>query len=293
MTPPAHVPAPTALPTITFYVDFVSPYAWLAFTQLPQVLEGLHYAVRYRPVLLGALLQAQNNPGPAGVAPKRAWTLRHAAWLGQHLGDALLRNGAVEAGGQHPASGTVFQTIEHLTQDAKRRGHHTRGIARVHAFGEDLHFQCAAGHAAQAGRQPQLVVIARAAVQANHQRHIAQTGLEHVDVRQQVARAAFLAGFNQTDDARMRDVLRLQCLNGGDAGVNRIAIVGAPSAIEPVAFQHRRPRPQVAAPAVELRLLVQVAVHQHCGAAGSIGVGLGALHFKKQQRRAPRQAHDC
>ena len=80
MTSPAHVPAPTGLPTITFYVDFVSPYAWLAFTQLPQALEGLHYQVRYRPVLLGALLQAHGNPGPAGVTPKRAWTLRHAAW---------------------------------------------------------------------------------------------------------------------------------------------------------------------------------------------------------------------
>ena len=89
MTSPAHVPAPTGLPTITFYVDFVSPYAWLAFTQLPQALEGLHYQVRYRPVLLGALLQAHGNPGPAGVTPKRAWTLRHAAWAGQHLGVGL------------------------------------------------------------------------------------------------------------------------------------------------------------------------------------------------------------
>ena len=89
MTSPAHVPAPTGLPTITFYVDFVSPYAWLAFTQLPQALEGLHYQVRYRPVQLGALLQAHGNPGPAGVTPKRAWTLRHAAWAGQHLGVGL------------------------------------------------------------------------------------------------------------------------------------------------------------------------------------------------------------
>ena len=45
MTSPAHVPAPTGLPTITFYVDFVSPYAWLAFAQLPQVLEGISVAI--------------------------------------------------------------------------------------------------------------------------------------------------------------------------------------------------------------------------------------------------------
>jgi hypothetical protein len=34
----------------------------------------------------------------------------------------------------------------------------------------------AAGHAAQAGGQPQLVVVAGAAVQADHQAHIAQAG---------------------------------------------------------------------------------------------------------------------
>lgn len=74
---------------ITFYLDFVSPYAWLAFERLPQVLEGLTYHVRYRPVLLGALLQQYANPGPAGVPPKRDWTYRHATWLGQQQGCGL------------------------------------------------------------------------------------------------------------------------------------------------------------------------------------------------------------
>uniref|UniRef100_UPI00190F33DE DsbA family protein n=1 Tax=Raoultella sp. 18093 TaxID=2681425 RepID=UPI00190F33DE len=47
---------------IVFYLDFVSPYAWLAFERLPQVLEGLSHSVEYRPVLLGALLQQHGNP---------------------------------------------------------------------------------------------------------------------------------------------------------------------------------------------------------------------------------------
>ncbi|QEA12397.1 2-hydroxychromene-2-carboxylate isomerase [Comamonas flocculans] len=74
---------------ITFYLDFVSPYAWLAFEQLPRTLQGLSAHVRYRPVLLGALLQHAGNPGPAAIAPKRAWTARHVAWLGQSLGCGL------------------------------------------------------------------------------------------------------------------------------------------------------------------------------------------------------------
>ncbi|AOG22678.1 2-hydroxychromene-2-carboxylate isomerase [Acidovorax sp. RAC01] len=74
---------------ITFYLDFVSPYAWLAFERLPEVLEGLSYSVAYKPVLLGALLQQHGNPGPAGIAPKRDWTYRHVTWLGHAEGTPL------------------------------------------------------------------------------------------------------------------------------------------------------------------------------------------------------------
>lgn len=74
---------------ITFYLDFVSPYAWLAFAQLPAQLEGISCHVRYRPVLLGALLKQYANPGPAGIAPKRGWTYRHAEWLGHTQGTPL------------------------------------------------------------------------------------------------------------------------------------------------------------------------------------------------------------
>jgi len=74
---------------ITFYLDFVSPYAWLAFEKLPLALEGLNYSVEYRPILLGALLQAQGNPGPAGIPSKRDWTYRHVTWLGHRLGIPL------------------------------------------------------------------------------------------------------------------------------------------------------------------------------------------------------------
>lgn len=81
---------------ITFHLDFVSPYAWLAFERMPEVLEGLSYTVQYRPVLLGALLQRHGNPGPAGIAAKRAWTYRHVHWLGQSLGVGL------EMPAQHP-----------------------------------------------------------------------------------------------------------------------------------------------------------------------------------------------
>lgn len=74
---------------ITCYLDFVSPYAWLALEQMPKALQGLSYHVDYRPVLLGALLQQNSNPGPAGIPAKKLWTYRHVTWLGHSLGVEL------------------------------------------------------------------------------------------------------------------------------------------------------------------------------------------------------------
>lgn len=70
---------------ITFHLDFISPYAYLAFEQLPITLMGLSYAVSYKPVLLGALLRHHGQLGPAEIPAKRDWTYRHVQWLGhQH-----------------------------------------------------------------------------------------------------------------------------------------------------------------------------------------------------------------
>lgn len=70
---------------ITFHLDFISPYAYLAFEKLPEAMMGLSYAVSYKPVLLGALLRHHGQLGPAEVPPKRDWTYRHVRWLGhQH-----------------------------------------------------------------------------------------------------------------------------------------------------------------------------------------------------------------
>lgn len=72
--------------TIDCYFDVVSPYAYLAFEQLPQALQGLDYRVHYRPVLFGALLQQHGQVAPVDIAPKREWIYRHALWQAHTLG---------------------------------------------------------------------------------------------------------------------------------------------------------------------------------------------------------------
>lgn len=74
---------------LVFWFDPISPFAYLAFERLPQVLEGLSYAVEYRPLLFAGLLKHWGQKGPAEVEPKRAWTFRHVHWLAQAHGIAL------------------------------------------------------------------------------------------------------------------------------------------------------------------------------------------------------------
>ena len=66
---------------ITFHFDVISPYAYLAFEQLPKALEGISYGVTYRPVVFGAVLQHFGQLGPAEITPKRIWTYRQISWL--------------------------------------------------------------------------------------------------------------------------------------------------------------------------------------------------------------------
>lgn len=66
---------------ITFYLDFISPYAYLAFEQLPEALMGHSASVTYKPVLFGALLKHHGQLGPAEIAGKREWTYRQVLWL--------------------------------------------------------------------------------------------------------------------------------------------------------------------------------------------------------------------
>ncbi len=87
-------PQPTPLSAvelkhITVYLDFVSPYAYLAFELLPEALRGLNYSVSYQPVVLGALLKHHGHLGPTAIVPKHDWIRRHVLWLAHSQGMAL------------------------------------------------------------------------------------------------------------------------------------------------------------------------------------------------------------
>ncbi|MNK28756.1 hypothetical protein D3C87_471400 [compost metagenome] len=253
--------------------------------------RGLPGAVEQRLDRVGGGRQREHGRAAAVVVRPREALVDLVAEDGRGglgLRQPVGRHFAMEAGGQQAAGGAVFEAVEHLPHDAEARGHEARGVARVDAFGQHLDLERAAGHAAQRGREPQLVVVAGARIQADHQLDLAQARTQRVDVGQQVVGAAFLAGLDEADDARVRHALGLERLQRGHAGVHGVAVVGAAAAVEQAVLVLGRPRAEVVAPAGELGLLVEVAVHEH----GLGHVRAGGRHFEEQHRRAAFEAHD-
>ena len=67
-----------------WYFDFVSPFAFLQSEQLGTLPPKV--AIRYRPVLFAAILDANGQRGPAEIPAKRAFTYRFCLWQAKRLG---------------------------------------------------------------------------------------------------------------------------------------------------------------------------------------------------------------
>jgi len=75
------------MPIADWYFDFISPFSYLQSERLAAL--GPRIAVRYRPVLFAALLDANGHKGPAEIPGKRAFTYRFVVWQARRLGIAL------------------------------------------------------------------------------------------------------------------------------------------------------------------------------------------------------------
>lgn len=64
---------------IQFYFDFISPYAYLAWTQIGPLAARAHRAVEPIPVLFAGLLDAHGTLGPAEVPARRRYVMKDAA----------------------------------------------------------------------------------------------------------------------------------------------------------------------------------------------------------------------
>lgn len=70
--------------TVEWFFDFVSPYSYLQCERLGELPESV--TVRYRPVLLGALLNHWEHKGPAEIPEKRKFAYRSLVWSTRQQG---------------------------------------------------------------------------------------------------------------------------------------------------------------------------------------------------------------
>jgi 2-hydroxychromene-2-carboxylate isomerase len=64
---------------VRFYFDFVSPYAYIGWTQIHRVVEAHGRTVEPVPVLFAGLLNAHGQKGPAEIPAKRAYLFKDAS----------------------------------------------------------------------------------------------------------------------------------------------------------------------------------------------------------------------
>ena len=81
----------SAAPPVTFYFDFISPYAFIGWSQIHAIAERNGVAVVAIPVLFAGLLDAHGTKGPAEIPAKRVYTFRDAYRKAHRLGLPALR----------------------------------------------------------------------------------------------------------------------------------------------------------------------------------------------------------
>ncbi len=72
-----------------FFFDFVSPYAYLAWTQIHALAQKHGRTVEPVPVLFAALLDAHGTRGPAEIPAKRRYVIKDVARIARAFGVAI------------------------------------------------------------------------------------------------------------------------------------------------------------------------------------------------------------
>ena len=145
---------------ITFYFDFISPYAWLGFQAQPAALQGISHTVHYKPIVFGALLKHHGQLGPAEIPAKRDWTYRQVQWLAHQQGVDLHMPAA------HPFNPLALLRLAVAS--------HAEGLPSRYACEKIFqHVWCSGLDAADATRTAQLIAQL-APVQAPESAHVKQ-----------------------------------------------------------------------------------------------------------------------
>jgi 2-hydroxychromene-2-carboxylate isomerase len=74
---------------LRYYLDFISPYAYLGWPQARALAKRRGVPLRPVAVLFAALLDSHGQKGPAEIEPKKIYTFKHVTRLARDLGVRL------------------------------------------------------------------------------------------------------------------------------------------------------------------------------------------------------------
>ncbi|ACD97409.1 2-hydroxychromene-2-carboxylate isomerase [Trichlorobacter lovleyi] len=78
--------------TVDFYYDYGSPTAYMAWTQLTKICTKAGATLNYKPMLLGGVFKAIDNPSPMLVESKRAYLQKDFIRHAEHYGIPYVMN---------------------------------------------------------------------------------------------------------------------------------------------------------------------------------------------------------
>ncbi|MGO4702465.1 2-hydroxychromene-2-carboxylate isomerase [Dyella sp. 2RAB6] len=73
--------------SIVWYFDFVSPFAWLQWPRVKELMQT--HPVTLRPILFAGVLDRVGQKGPAEIPAKREFVYRHVLWRARESGQTL------------------------------------------------------------------------------------------------------------------------------------------------------------------------------------------------------------
>ena len=106
---------------LSWYFDFVSPFAYLQFAAYPDLFQRAD--IELKPVVFAGLLDHWGHKGPAEIGPKRLHTYRHTQWqaseaehpteipAGHPFNSLQVLRLAVALGGEYAVVKTIFDFI--------------------------------------------------------------------------------------------------------------------------------------------------------------------------------------
>ncbi|GAA0698087.1 2-hydroxychromene-2-carboxylate isomerase [Dyella sp. SG562] len=107
--------------SIVWYFDFVSPFAWLQWPRIEELMRT--HEVSLRPILFAGVLDRVGQKGPAEIPAKREFIYRHVLWRAREAGQPLRFPPAhpfnplaalrlcIAAGSDARATGAIFEWI--------------------------------------------------------------------------------------------------------------------------------------------------------------------------------------